>query len=85
MKDLSGEGPRHPLLRAQRQAEDAGLLNVAVMPSLVTPKGVEVPGLTFSKVYVALAASEADEAARARQTAIIGAAIERIWNFAYRK
>jgi hypothetical protein len=68
---------------AQQQAEDAGPPDVAVKPSLLTLKGVEDPRLTFPRMFLALAASEADDAGRAGQTTIKGAATERIWDFTF--
>ena len=66
-------------------AEDAGPPEVAVKPSLLTLKGVEDPGLTLSRMYLTPAASEANDAGRAGQTTIKGAATERIWDSPFRK
>ena len=82
-KGVPREGWRHPLSRAQQQAEDAGPPDVAVKPSLLTLKGVEDLGLPFSRMYLALAASEADDAGRAVQTATKGVATERVSDFPF--
>jgi hypothetical protein len=51
---MSGGRVAASLSRAQQQAEDAGPPDVAVKPSLLTLKRVEDPGLTLSRMYLAL-------------------------------